>query len=188
MDLAEKQLICDLKQGSQYAFTQLYYQHSRDVYTLSYKYLADRALAEDMMQELFCFIWEIRETIDPERPFNRYLFTILKNRLLNSLRDKRENLSLDNVPEEGCVFEEDPTELSQEQLRILRQAINQLSPQKKKVFELKLTGRYSNQEIATQLAVSVNTIKVQYTQALKEVRKLLHASAFLWILLHLPFD
>ncbi|MEG0994278.1 MAG: sigma-70 family RNA polymerase sigma factor [Bacteroidales bacterium] len=185
----ERELLQDLREGDSHAFTFFYHKYCQDVYSLSYKYLGSAELAEDMLQELFCQIWERRVEIDPEQPFNRYLFVILKHKLLNSLRDRKEVYSLSNSDvnlEELCYkpFQED---LTQEQLQLVYKAIATLSPQKRKVFELKLTGKYSNQEIANRLAVSVNTIKFQYSQSLKEIKTALSHFIYLWLLLNIPF-
>ncbi len=56
--------------------------------------------------------------------------------------------------------------LKQEQMNIIQQALEQLSPQRRKVFEMKVSGKYSNQEIADKLNLSINTIKFQYSQSL----------------------
>ena len=53
---------------------------------------------------------------------------------------------------------------------IIQQALEQLSPQRRKVFEMKVSGKYSNQEIADKLNLSINTIKFQYSQSLKQIR------------------
>jgi DNA-binding CsgD family transcriptional regulator len=107
------------------------------------------------------------------KPINRYLFTMLKNDLLNTLRDSKKNIYL----LEDClsmVLElEDNSQnenLKQEQMNIIQQALEQLSPQRRKVFEMKVSGKYSNQEIADKLNLSINTIKFQYSQSLKQIR------------------
>ena len=107
------------------------------------------------------------------KPINRYLFTMLKNDLLNTLRDSKKNIYL----LEDCLsmvleLEDDSQNenLKQEQMNIIQQALEQLSPQRRKVFEMKVSGKYSNQEIADKLNLSINTIKFQYSQSLKQIR------------------
>lgn len=55
-------------------------------------------------------------------------------------------------------------------LELIRGAIDKLSPQPRKIFSLKVLGQYSNQEIADKLHLSVNTVKFQYSQALKQIK------------------
>ena len=98
---------------------------------------------------------------------------MLKNDLLNTLRDSKKNIYL----LEDCLsmvleLEDDSQNenLKQEQMNIIQQALEQLSPQRRKVFEMKVLGKYSNQEIADKLNLSINTIKFQYSQSLKQIR------------------
>ena len=84
----EEIIIRQMKEGNQLAFTLLFNEYSKQVYSLAFKYLYNRELAEDVVQNVFFKIWEKKKDIDESRPFNRYLFTILKNDLLNVLRDK----------------------------------------------------------------------------------------------------
>ena len=69
--------------------------------------------------------------------------------------------------------------LKQEQMNIIQQALDQLSPQRRKVFEMKVSGKYSNQEIADKLNLSRNTIKFQYSQSLKQIRMAVGTSLLL---------
>lgn len=178
----EETILRQMKEGNQVAFTLLFNEYSKQVYSLAFKYLYNRELAEDVVQNVFFKIWDKRKDIDETRPFNRYLFTILKNDLLNVLRNKEkeffrisDNLHLLNYAGEDAENEE----LDEDQLRLVRRAIEQLSPQKRKILELKLSGKYSNQEIADKLHLSVNTIKFQYSQALKELRTVMRTYSLL---------
>ena len=178
----EETIIRQMKEGNQLAFTLLFNEYSKQVYSLSFKYLYNRELSEDVVQNVFFKIWEKRKDRDEARPFNRYLFTILKNDLLNVLRDRdkeifriSDNLNLLNT----LNNEPKKPELDEDQLRLVRKAIEQLYLQKRKIIELKNSGKYSNQEIADQLNLSINTIKFQYSQALKELRMTIRLFSFI---------
>ena len=138
-----------LKQGNQLAFTILYDTYSEQVYRLAFKYLCNKELAEDAVQNLFMKVWIKRTSLDESRPLNHFLFTVLKN-------------------------DED---MDKEQLDLVRHAIEQLSPQRRKIFSLKISGKYSNQEIADKLNLSVNTIKFQYSQSLKQIKEIVRKCA-----------
>ena len=178
----EEIIIRQMKEGNQLAFTLLFNEYSKQVYSLAFKYLYNRELAEDVVQNVFFKIWEKKKDIDESRPFNRYLFTILKNDLLNVLRDKdkeifriSDNLNLLNT----LANETEEPELDEEQLRLVRRAIEQLSPQ---ILRLYIKG-FTYQEIADKLNLSINTIKFQYSQALKELRMTIRLSSFMLLLL-----
>ena len=166
-------LVKALKEGNQLAFSIVYKTYAAQTFSLAFKYLLNKELAEDAVQNLFLKLWLKKEEIDETKPINRYLFTMLKNDLLNMLRDSKKNIYL----LEDClsmVLElEDNSQnenLKQEQMNIIQQALEQLSPQRRKVFEMKVSGKYSNQEIADKLNLSINTIKFQYSQSLKLIR------------------
>ena len=166
-------LVKALKEGNQLAFSIVYKTYAAQTFSLAFKYLLNKELAEDAVQNLFLKLWLKKEEIDETKPINRYLFTMLKNYLLNTLRDSKKNIYL----LEDClsmVLElEDNSQnenLKQEQMNIIQQALEQLSPQRRKVFEMKVSGKYSNQEIADKLNLSINTIKFQYSQSLKQIR------------------
>ena len=166
-------LVKALKEGNQLAFSIVYKTYAAQTFSLAFKYLLNKELAEDAVQSLFLKLWLKKEEIDETKPINRYLFTMLKNDLLNTLRDSKKNIYL----LEDClsmVLElEDNSQnenLKQEQMNIIQQALEQLSPQRRKVFEMKVSGKYSNQEIADKLNLSINTIKFQYSQSLKQIR------------------
>ena len=161
-------LVKALKEGNQLAFSIVYKTYAAQTFSLAFKYLLNKELAEDAVQNLFLKLWLKKEEIDETKPINRYLFTMLKNDLLNTLRDSKKNIYL----LEDClsmVLElEDNSQnenLKQEQMNIIQQALEQLSPQRRKV-----SGKYSNQEIADKLNLSINTIKFQYSQSLKQIR------------------
>ena len=166
-------LVKALKEGNQLAFSIVYKTYAAQTFSLAFKYLLNKELAEDAVQNLFLKLWLKKEEIDETKPINRDLFTMLKNDLLNTLRDSKKNIYL----LEDClsmVLElEDNSQnenLKQEQMNIIQQALEQLSPQRRKVFEMKVSGKYSNQEIADKLNLSINTIKFQYSQSLKQIR------------------
>ena len=166
-------LVKALKEGNQLAFSIVYKTYAAQTFSLAFKYLLNKELAEDAVQNLFLKLWLKKEEIDETKPINRYLFTMLKNDLLNTLRDSKKNIYL----LEDCLLMvlelEDNSQnenLKQEQMNIIQQALEQLSPQRRKVFEMKVSGKYSNQEIADKLNLSINTIKFQYSQSLKQIR------------------
>ena len=166
-------LVKALKEGNQLAFSIVYKTYAAQTFSLAFKYLLNKELAEDAVQNLFLKLWLKKEEIDETKPINRYLFAMLKNDLLNTLRDSKKNIYL----LEDCLsmvleLEDDSQNenLKQEQMNIIQQALEQLSPQRRKVFEMKVSGKYSNQEIADKLNLSINTIKFQYSQSLKQIR------------------
>src|SRR3712207_8424907 len=65
------------------------------------------------------------------------------------------------------LFRSEEQELEQEQLELIKHVVDKLSPQRKKIFFMKISGKYSNQEIADVLGLSVNTRSEEHTSELQ---------------------
>lgn len=59
----DEYLLSLLRQGSQDAFTQIYNKYYSMLYSLSCKYLQDRELAEDVVQQVYLRLWESRSSV-----------------------------------------------------------------------------------------------------------------------------
>ena len=159
---------------SQLAFTHLYKKYGRAVYVLCYHYLHSAELAEDALQDIFFRIWDKRRTKDKNTPFRNFLFTIAKNHLLNILKSQDYvNHVIDDSSDKEIKI------LKEKRLDDVQQAIRELSPQKRRVVEMKLYHNSTNQEVADKLAISVNTVKSLYTSALHDLRRILALLLFL---------
>lgn len=187
----EKKAVIRLKEGNRLAFTMVYMEYHKRLYSFACHYLGDRYQAEDAIQWLFLRLWENRQGLNEQMSLKSYLFTSLKNHILNLLRDgKREALRQERFLREKEETEDSAIlqQLDEEELRKrLAAAISTLSPQKRKICELKLEGNLSNGEIAELLQISVNTVKYQYNQIIKELRNrispaLLFVLSFLFLL------
>lgn len=180
--IIDKSLLKKMKDGNQLAFSIVYKKYASQTFSLSFKYLCNKQLAEDAVQNLFTKLWLKRDEIDESKPLNRYIFTILKNDLLNILRDSKSQIfvledclsMLANIEEE-----KDSTQFDEEQISMVNKAVELLPPQRRKIFDLKISGKYTNQEIADLLGISINTVKFQYSQTLKQLREAVRGLAIL---------
>lgn len=151
-------------------------------YVLCYHYLYSAELAEDALQDIFFKICDKRHTKDKNTPFRNFLFTIAKNHLLNILKSQHyhENVEdyVNHVIDDSSSDKEIKI-LKEKRLDDVQQAIRELSPQKRRVVEMKLYHNSTNQEVADKLAISVNTVKSLYTSALHDLRRILALLLFL---------
>ncbi|HWK57476.1 MAG TPA: sigma factor [Parapedobacter sp.] len=60
--LDEKQVLLRLKNDDHQAFTQIYQHYIRKLLAIAYNYCRDKALAEEIVQEVFVRLWERRRT------------------------------------------------------------------------------------------------------------------------------
>lgn len=92
MYLAEKQidersLVLRLIDGDEDAFCELYASYKNRLIYFAMRFLKSREYAEDVFQDAFTVIWQGRRFINPDTSFSSYLYTIVRNRVLNQLRD-----------------------------------------------------------------------------------------------------
>lgn len=80
-------LMAAYQAGNQAAFGELFARHGAGVYGFLARRLPDRALAEDLYQEAFLRVHRARHTYDASRPFRAWLFGIVHNLVVDTLRD-----------------------------------------------------------------------------------------------------
>lgn len=162
------------KQKDKEAFTIIYQKYHRYLYALAYRYLKDSDMAEDTVQQVFVKLWEIIHEIDIEINLKNYLYSMTKNYILNQFRKHKETISLNyiNVQTEISDDEADIVKLIEnvELSDLLHKGIDNLPNQKKEICKMKIDDNKSNQEIADEMGLSVNTVKSHYQEAIKMLR------------------
>ena len=167
----ELRLLVLLSKGDLAAFDKLYWHYQRAVYKNIFQLVKDQGIAEDILQEVFLTLWEKRETINIDVSLGGWLFVSSYNRSVNYLKKKlRENAAADLI---RVAFENDDKEagiIKEMRLKELEDAIENLSPQKRKVFYLcKLKG-YTYEETAKVLNISKHTVKEYLSEAMHSIK------------------
>ncbi|MGB4414525.1 MAG: RNA polymerase sigma-70 factor [Paludibacter sp.] len=167
------ELLMQLKDGNEKAFSVVFETYHRYLYVLACRYLMSESYAEDAVQYTFMRLWEGRETYDYKTGIKNLLFTMLKNYILNEIRHN--NLVIQKNYELAQFTEEMETdflhELEDADFRShLYRLIDQLPPQKREVCLLKIQKGWTNQEVADAMHISVPTVKSHYTQIIKSLR------------------
>lgn len=167
-------------------FEQLFKAHFVHLCNFAHQYVQDADSAKDITQKVFVNLWENREKIDPQKAVQSYLFTAVKNRCLNYIRDRKKYRSyvLDlEIEDLEIAFDEEGPELSELQDKV-SEALEALPEKCRQAFEM---SRYRNMkytEIAEELGVSVKTVEAHVSKALKSLRKHLKDYIYLlWIFL-----
>lgn len=153
----------------------------------SLKFVKDLDTAKEIVHKVFINVWEKRYEIHSSTPIKSYLYTAVKNRSLNYLRDRTKFVKEDisELKEDIRMVEVESGELEQEELeqRILKE-INNLPERCGEIFRLSRFEDKKYREISEILGISVKTVEIQMTKALKILRKnlydILHV-IILWI-------
>ena len=155
------------------AFNTLYWQYHAAVYANALKLIKDPTIAEDVVQDVFVTLWGKRHAIDPEQDLEGWLFVVSHHKTIDQLKRKLKQALVQkklSVSREGHSIIVN-TDLKEEQLTAIEQAMDQLSPQKRKVFELcKVQGR-TYQKAAEELHISKYTVKEYLSEAIISIKK-----------------
>lgn len=185
----DDELLILLQKGNERAFTTIYERYHKLLYVVAFKYLKDNDTAKDAVQQIFLKLWESRTLLNIQINLRNYLYTMLKNYLLNEIRnnysalEKNYELAQETIEYENEILERLEEKEMNEQLY---RAIGDLPEQKRAVCLYKLKKGLSNQEIAEKMQISIPTVKIHYSQAIKLLRE--HFEKLLILLLFSLFS
>ena len=174
--LADEELMQLVYRSDAAAFEVIYDRHGDAAFSLAYRMCAQRALAEDVVQEAFLSLWRTRARYDRQRGSVRtWVLGIVHNRAIDALR-RRAVRDRGIVHEEG--FEErliapertDAEFARREEAREIRDALEQLPEEQSRVIELAYFGGMTHMQIAAMLDMPVGTIKGRMRLGLAKMR------------------
>jgi RNA polymerase sigma-70 factor (family 1) len=172
----EKELILRIAEGDQQAFKILYDHYVKHVYGIAVRLMKSPDLAQDLTQEIFARVWIKRASLATVQQFRPWLNTITKNLARDYLRKKvvapeYESYLLGFFADLSPSVEE---ELAHRQLQhVMREAIDQLSPQLKTAFTLSRFKGLTHEQIAAEMQISPTTSKSHLVRALASIRSYL---------------
>ncbi|GAB3504607.1 RNA polymerase sigma-70 factor [Spirosoma knui] len=170
---SEATWLAQLQAGDESAFTQIYQHFWSSIYSVTYNHVRDRAIAEELVQDLFANLWLRRADLTIHSSLRGYLFTAIRNQIYDYLDKQtvrqRVHSQLYNQQDEAvysteeiCDFNELTTQLST--------AVEQLPQTAQEVFSLSRYQFLTNQEIAQRLNLSPKTVEYHLSRALRLLR------------------
>ena len=169
-------LIEGIQEGNEYAFKIAFLKYYTQISKYILKYVRSKDLAEDIVQEVFTDLWDIRTRLDPQGHLRGLLYEMARNKALDYIKHKkivdgyvaetkrrnRENLYRSFYQEEH-------------EKQFLYDAINKatkdLPPKGHQIFELNRNEGLTYREISEYLDISVKTVETHMRRALKKLRQ-----------------
>jgi len=166
------------RKGDKKVFESIYYEFSDMMYHICGQYIKDKFVVEEIVQDSFLKLWEVRDGLLEELSIKNYLYTIAKNKCLSHLRQKKANTKpIDQLQylemkfnyESLYAMADNVMEFDELKSKI-DVAINELPDKLKEVFLLNRVEELKYKEIAVQLDISVKTVEVRMSKSLKILR------------------
>lgn len=159
--------------GDKEAFRFFFERYYADLCNLVHIYLHDPVISEEIVQDIFIYLWEKKEKIKIESSVKSYLLRAAKNRSLNFIRNEKiKSEILTKLEKKDYNDREIPDQvLDASQLReIINTAIDSLPERCRQIYILGKEKNLSYREIGEELGISVKTVEAQMSTALKRLR------------------
>jgi RNA polymerase sigma-70 factor (ECF subfamily) len=150
------------RDGDQDAVRAIYREYGGLVFSVTYRALGDRTLAEEATQQTFLQAWRAAATFDPERELGPWLATIARRVAIDVHRreQRRAHEQLDDVSPLEPALVSTPPDIEQAfEGWEVRKAIDELPPDERQLVELQHLHGLTHTEIAARIGVPVGTVK-----------------------------
>ena len=186
--LTDQEVVLLARGGQERAYRELVRRYERPIFSLLYRMVRDRELAEDLSQETFVKALNAIESYRPEYKFSSWLFKIANNAAIDHLRRRElDTLSLEGSPHavtpdamEATALQigdraENPLDIveAKELGGEIERAIAQLRPEYRACILLRHVDGRAYEEIAEMLDLPLGTVKAYIHRARNELRRLL---------------
>jgi len=180
-EVADEQLMEHYRDGDAGAFDVLYRRHKGGLYRYLFRLCKDKAVAEELFQEVWSNIIRSRERYQPSAKFTTFLYQVAHNRLIDYLRQKPElGLSLDAEDDDGDApvqhLQADPQgqpERLVERKRLAEELVEKIAALpalQRETFLLREEAGLSLEEIALATGVTAETAKSRLRYAVARLR------------------
>ncbi len=170
----EKELVKKLKEGDSFAFEVLFYKYRNRVKGFAVKIVPAQVDPEEIVQEVFVKLWLKKESVDPSKEFQSYLFSIARNLVLDHLKsavNRRLYFVGEHFQQDLQMEDGQENTLFADAEEKLQKLINEIPERRREIFRLSRFEGLSYKQIAERLNISENTVDSQIRNALAFLRK-----------------
>ena len=187
-NLPDADVVSLAQRGREAAYRELLRRYERPVFSLVFRMVRDRTVAEDLAQDAFVKVLNHIDRYRPEFKFSSWLFKIANNVAIDYLRKRQlDTVSVDGSPHASTAAEieatsfqlADPGESALDEMVArelgtrIEQAIAQLRPEYRQCILLRHVEGRAYEEIAATLDLPLGTVKTFIHRARHQLRELL---------------
>ncbi len=160
-----------IQKGNKAEFDRMFDYYYNPLCSFAYSYINNIQIVEDIVIELFSYIWESKENITIKSSIKNYLLTLTKNHSIDFIRKNKVHFvgidqASDSISEEEEILFDDV-----EIINKLQSLINKLPEQRREILKMAAYEGKTYPQIATELDISVNTVKTQMSRAYKFLKE-----------------
>jgi RNA polymerase sigma-70 factor (ECF subfamily) len=181
-------LLLQLAADDEAAFSAIYNRYWESLFITAAKVLRGKEEAADVVQDVFLSLWNRRKEIRVTGSLNAYLQTSARYKAIHYIEKnitRRDYLSLLTETSAQLL----PTPELQLQLKevqaVIHDAVNQMPPKMREVYQMSRQQHLSHQEIAERLGISTETVKKHIQHALQLIKEALGARSLALLLIYL---
>jgi RNA polymerase sigma-70 factor (ECF subfamily) len=161
-----------IRDGDEAVYETLFRTFAPGLCTFLTRYVGDRAVAEELVQDVFLSLWDHRASVHITGSVQGYLFAAARNRALNYIEhekvvDRFRVSVLTRMTAADASFQGEAECFAALEMQ---DALARLPPRCRLVFDLQRNHGMTYDEVASSLAISVKTVEVQMGRALKTLR------------------
>lgn len=191
MTYTDKLLVKQLNRGNRVVFEQLYEQYYSPLVAFADAYVFDTEESKEIVQKLFVQLWVNRKAFKIETSLKSYLFSAVRNRCLNHIRDLKVNdqkkLLYIEATLSGAQIQGHADMLQYQEDNVWDE-IQKLPEQIKKIIILKYYKGKKQKEIASTLGITENTVKTQLSRGKTKLSAALKQKSLITTLLWLSIQ
>lgn len=173
MEQNDNYLIELIKNGNESAFDKVYLKYFKNLHTYAQNFTKDNDTAEEIIQNVFCRIWEKRHQLKTDGYLKSFLYRAVHNECINFLKHEtvRSSFNVYHTNQMKHTESDLSTEILASELeKQMHSAINELPDQCRLIFQMSRFEQLKYQQIAEQLHISIKTVENQMGKALKILR------------------
>lgn len=173
----EKELLILISKGNEKAFQSLFTNYYERLFNYIFSIIKSKQVAEELVMDVFLKIWLGKEIVLRIENFNAFIFRVAHNKSIDFLRSVAkdpvfQDLLWEQIEMPDKAHADTPMVVSDFEAK-LREAVSLLSPQRKKIYQMRHEEDMTHDEIAKQLNLSKNTINNHVVEARRFVRSYL---------------
>ena len=174
MSFNDLEILERIRHGDEKAYERLFREYYKSLCHFSYKIVKETVIAEEIVQDIFYYLWDKRGSLELSISLKSYLFKSVHNNSLKHLRHQK--IVIDHASKvkyrEANSFDvqENYVEMA-EITHIIQQTLQEVTERTREIFQLNRNEGLKYQEIADQLNISVKTVEAHITNVLKLFRE-----------------